>query len=91
MEHILEEAGLTCNKNAVPFDPLGPVHTSGVRLGTPAGTTRGFGPEVFAEIGHMIADLIVTARQQGDVAQQQSRVRARVFELCQSHPIYQQS
>lgn len=57
-EHSLEQAGLTCNKNAIPFDPASPFVTSGVRLGTPAGTTRGFGIKEFEEIGHLIGDVL---------------------------------
>ena len=57
-EHALERAGLTCNKNAIPFDPASPFVTSGVRLGTPAGTTRGFGIKEFEQIGAMIADVL---------------------------------
>ena len=54
----LERAGITCNKNGVPFDPEKPTVTSGIRLGTPAGTTRGFGVEEFQEIGHLISDVL---------------------------------
>ena len=57
-ETSLERAGITCNKNGVPFDPEKPMVTSGVRLGAPAGTTRGFGPEQFTQIGHLIGDVL---------------------------------
>ena len=56
-ELSLENAGITCNKNGIPFDPKPPTVTSGVRLGTPAGTTRGFGNEEFVKIGHLIGDV----------------------------------
>ena len=57
-EAALERAGITCNKNGVPFDPQKPTITSGVRLGTPAGTTRGFGAKEFAQIGDLIGDVL---------------------------------
>ncbi|MBX9786849.1 MAG: serine hydroxymethyltransferase [Alphaproteobacteria bacterium] len=81
-EAALERAGLTCNKNAIPFDPLPPSQTSGIRLGTPAGTTRGFGEKEFVQIGHWIADVL-----QGDEFQEK-RVREKVEILCQQFPIY---
>ncbi|MFN7400951.1 MAG: serine hydroxymethyltransferase, partial [Alphaproteobacteria bacterium] len=57
-EASLERAGLTCNKNAIPFDPASPFVTSGIRLGTPAGTTRGFGKSEFAQIGALIGEVL---------------------------------
>ena len=57
-DEALERAGITCNKNGVPFDPLPPMQTSGIRVGSPAGTTRGFGEAEFAEIGDMVADVL---------------------------------
>jgi glycine hydroxymethyltransferase len=57
-EHALDRASITCNKNNIPFDTEKALLTSGVRLGTPAGTTRGFGPAEFREIGRMIADVV---------------------------------
>jgi glycine hydroxymethyltransferase len=81
-EAALERAGLTCNKNAIPFDPLPPSQTSGIRLGTPAGTTRGFGEKEFVQIGHWIADVL-----QNDEFQEK-RVREKVEALCQQFPIY---
>ena len=57
-EQSLERAGLTCNKNGIPFDPLPPAQTSGIRLGTPAGTTRGFKEQEFEKVGHLIADVL---------------------------------
>ena len=65
-DEALERAGITCNKNGVPFDPLPPVKTSGIRVGSPAGTTRGFGPAEFREIGHMIADVLDGLRRNGE-------------------------
>lgn len=78
----LERAGLTCNKNAIPFDPLPPVQTSGIRLGTPVGTTRGFGVKEFQEIGHWIADVL-----EGDEIIE-SKTREKVESLCHRFPIY---
>lgn len=81
-EAALERAGLTCNKNAIPFDPLPPSQTSGIRLGTPAGTTRGFGEQEFVQIGHWIADVLQNEEFQ------EKRVREKVEALCQQFPIY---
>ena len=82
---LLERAGMTCNKNGIPFDPERPAVTSGVRLGTPAGTTRGFGIAEFQQIGHWIGDVLDApadeARAQG--------IRQQVAELCERFPIYQ--
>ncbi|OYQ31343.1 serine hydroxymethyltransferase [Niveispirillum lacus] len=88
-EHALESAGMTCNKNGVPFDPEKPFVTSGVRLGTPAATTRGFGTAEFAQVGDMIVEVLdALAVSNGDNAAAEDRVRARVQELCRRFPIY---
>lgn len=86
----LDRAFLTCNKNAIPFDPLPPFKTSGVRLGTPAGTTRGFGPAEFRKIGGLIAEVVEGLSNNGDEgdAQVEESVRRRVGELCQAFPVY---
>jgi glycine hydroxymethyltransferase len=86
----LDRAFLTCNKNAIPFDPLPPTKTSGVRLGTPAGTTRGFGPAEFRKVGGMIAEVLEGMRRNGDLgdAQVEENVRRRVTELCEAFPVY---
>ena len=81
-EAALEAAGITCNKNAVPFDPERPTVTSGVRLGSPAATTRGFGPGEFREIGALIADVLDGGGSAAEAA------RRRVKELCVHFPIY---
>ncbi|GAB5387518.1 MAG: serine hydroxymethyltransferase [Alphaproteobacteria bacterium] len=89
-ERELEEAGITCNKNAVPFDPKSPFITSGIRLGSPAGTTRGFGEAEFRQIGAWII-AILKAMKQGDEAALkalQDQTRKEVSELCRAHPIY---
>ncbi|MFX4222443.1 MAG: serine hydroxymethyltransferase [Thalassobaculum sp.] len=88
-EHALERAGITCNKNGVPFDPQKPMITSGVRLGTPAGTTRGFGVGEFRLVGELIGDVLdgLARNPEGD-GQIEAQVRAKVEELCKRFPIY---
>ena len=89
-EVSLEHAGITCNKNGVPFDPQPPMVTSGVRLGSPAGTTRGFGTAEFAQIGHLIGDVLDgLAKNPDDNSVMEQKVRDRVRELCRAFPIYQ--
>ncbi len=88
-EAAMERAGLTCNKNAVPFDPAPPMVTSGVRLGTPAGTTRGFGVEEFRMIGNLIGDVLDgLASNPENNATIESRVKSEVEALCARFPIY---
>jgi glycine hydroxymethyltransferase len=86
----LDRAFLTCNKNAIPFDPLPPTKTSGIRLGTPAATTRGFGPAEFRKVGGLIAEVLEGMRKNGDAgdAQVEESVRRRVIELCEAFPVY---
>ena len=86
----LERAGITCNKNAVPFDPEPPMVTSGVRLGTPAGTTRGFGEAEFARVGHLIVEVVdgLAANGEAGNAAVEARVKAEVEALCRRFPIY---
>lgn len=85
----LERAGITCNKNGVPFDPEKPTVTSGIRLGTPAGTTRGFGVAEFQEIGHLISDVLdgLAQNPEGD-GQVEAKVKSRVEALCARFPLY---
>ncbi|RYD40277.1 MAG: serine hydroxymethyltransferase, partial [Sphingomonadales bacterium] len=82
---------ITCNKNGIPFDPLPPVKTSGIRVGSPAGTTRGFGIAEFEEIGDMVADVLEALRDKGEHgdADVEADVRGRVRTLCERFPIYQ--
>jgi glycine hydroxymethyltransferase len=89
-EMALDRASITCNKNAIPFDPEKPFVTSGIRLGTPAGTTRGFGPGEFREIGGMIAEVVEGLRKNGEEGdgQIEASVRTRVEALCERFPIY---
>ena len=88
-EQSLERAGMTCNKNGVPFDPEKPAITSGVRLGSPAGTTRGFGTAEFRQIGEMIVEVLRgLAENRDDNHAVESAVRSRVSDLCKRFPIY---
>jgi glycine hydroxymethyltransferase len=89
-DEALERAAITCNKNGIPNDPMPPMKTSGIRVGTPAGTTRGFGPAEFREIGHMIADVLDGLRAKGEEGDPvvEADVRARVRALCERFPIY---
>jgi glycine hydroxymethyltransferase len=90
-EKALDRAFITCNKNAIPFDPEKPFVTSGIRLGTPAGTTRGFGAAEFREIGKLIVEVVDGLanknHEEGDPAVEAS-VRERVAALCARFPIY---
>jgi glycine hydroxymethyltransferase len=88
-EHALDRAGITCNKNAVPFDSEKATITSGIRLGSPAGTTRGFGVAEFREIGKLIVEVVdaVAKNEEGD-AQVERSVARRVSDLCARFPIY---
>jgi len=90
-EAALERAGLTCNKNAIPFDPEKPFVTSGIRLGTSAGTTRGFGEAEFRKVGKLVLKVIeaLSDNPEGD-ATVEAAVLAEVHELCAAHPIYGQ-
>ncbi len=88
-EAALERAGFTCNKNSVPGDPEKPTVTSGIRLGTAAGCSRGFGPEEFKQIGHMIGDVLDALAQSSDGDETvEKETREKVRALCTSHPIY---
>lgn len=90
-EKSLERAGLTCNKNAIPNDPRSPFVTSGLRFGTPAGTSRGFKEAEFELIGNYIADTLEGFVKNGDEANQEleNQIKAKVKELCLKFPIYQ--
>lgn len=89
-DEALERASITCNKNGVPFDPLPPTKTSGIRVGSPAGTTRGFGPAEFAAIGDMIADVLdgLAANGHEGNGAVEAQVKERVRALCRRFPIY---
>ncbi len=89
-DEALERAGITCNKNGVPFDPLPPMQTSGIRVGSPAGTTRGFGEAEFRDIADMVADVLDGLGANGREANGavEKAVNERVRELCARFPIY---
>ena len=88
-EQSLERAGMTCNKNGVPFDPENPSVTSGVRLGSPAGTTRGFGTVEFRQVGEMIVEVLRSLdKYREDNSAAETAVRSRVADLCERFPIY---
>ena len=86
-EHALERAFITCNKNGVPFDPQKPTITSGIRVGSPAGTTRGFKEAEFTQIGQWIGE-IVDAVSKGDSTETENRIRAEVKAMTAKFPIY---
>lgn len=83
----LEQAHITCNKNAIPFDPMPPKITSGIRVGTPAGTTRGFKQREFTIIGNAIGD-VVDALAQGNAEQTIKDTAQNMIELCHRFPVY---
>ena len=89
-DEALERAGITCNKNGIPNDPMPPTKTSGIRVGSPAGTTRGFGIAEFEQIGDMVADVLDGLRAKGEHGDPavEADVRARVRTLCERFPIY---
>jgi glycine hydroxymethyltransferase len=88
-EISLERAGITCNKNGIPFDPEKPAITSGIRLGTPAATTRGFGVDEFTLIGNFISEVLDGMKSKSSTQEEvELDVRLKVRELCQKFPIY---
>lgn len=87
VDKALGEANITCNKNAIPFDSMPPKITSGIRVGTPAGTTRGFKEAEFEQIANWICD-IIDALQQGDAQKAIADTKEKVIALCQRFPIY---
>jgi glycine hydroxymethyltransferase len=90
-EIALDRASITCNKNNIPYDMEKPALTSGIRLGTPAGTTRGFGVAEFRQIGKLIADVVEGLRKNGEAGdgQIEAKVASEVADLCGRFPIYQ--
>jgi glycine hydroxymethyltransferase len=89
-DEALERAAITCNKNGIPFDPLPPVKTSGIRVGSPAGTTRGFGVAEFRAIADMVADVLDGLKANGHEGNGavEAEVKTRVRALCARFPIY---
>ena len=90
-EKALDRASITCNKNNIPFDTEKAMLTSGIRLGTPAATTRGFGAAEFKQTGVLISEVVEGLRKNGEAgdAQVEASVAARVEELCDRFPIYE--
>ena len=90
-DEALERSHITCNKNGIPGDPLPPTKTSGIRVGSPAGTTRGFGIAEFEAIGDMIADVLGGLKDKGEAGDPaiEANVRERVSALCARFPIYE--
>jgi glycine hydroxymethyltransferase len=85
----LGRANITCNKNSIPFDTESPMITSGVRLGTPASTTRGFGQKEFVMVGQLISKLLKElAKNPENNANAENEVKKEVIDLCGSFPIY---
>ena len=89
-ELSLERARMTCNNNAIPFDPQKPMVTSGIRVGSPAATTRGFGVAEFETIGHYMVEVLDGLARNGldGNAAVEADVAQRVLELCEKFPIY---
>tara|TARA_B100000902_G_scaffold379797_1_gene414491 strand:+ start:1566 stop:2849 length:1284 start_codon:yes stop_codon:yes gene_type:complete len=89
-EKSLGKANITCNKNSIPFDIEKPMVTSGIRLGTPAGTTRGFGVEEFRKIGDWIADTLESLQKNGPENNEEieKKIKKQVIKLCENFPIY---
>ncbi len=88
-EASLERANITCNKNSIPFDPMPPKVTSGIRVGTPAATTRGFDNNDFIKVGDLIAETLDGLQNKPeDNSKTEENVRKQVKELCDKYPIY---
>ena len=88
-EKSLENAGITCNKNGVPFDPESPFVTSGIRLGSPAGTSRDFGRDEFKLVGNLIGDVLDSlSANPADNSKTEMEVKLKVKSLCEKFPIY---
>ena len=88
-EEALDDAGITCNKNSIPFDSKSPFVTSGIRIGTAAGTTRGFKEEQFKYIGNLISEVIDSLKKSDDeILKTAELVRSKVLDLCNKFPLY---
>ncbi len=88
-EHSLDRAGITCNKNTIPYDPASPFVTSGIRIGSPAGTSRGFKEEEFKLIASIMADVLSALSENiDDNSKAETEGKKRIIELCSRFPIY---
>ena len=91
-EKILEEVGIACNKNAIPYDPNPPKITSGLRFGTAAATSRGFNQQDFAQIGNMISEVLENINQNDHNKNQFiSSMNEKVINMCKKYPIYNEA
>tara|TARA_B100001559_G_scaffold20883_1_gene17107 strand:- start:242 stop:802 length:561 start_codon:yes stop_codon:yes gene_type:complete len=91
-EKILEDVGIACNKNAIPYDPNPPKITSGLRFGTAAATSRGFNETDFSEIGDMISEVLDNIHQNEDNQKQFiSSMKDKVISMCKKYPIYNEA
>ena len=90
LKKALERAHITCNKNGVPFDPEKPAVTSGIRLGSPAGTTRGFDENDFRQIGRWIIEVVDGLAENGEEGNSavEEKVKSEVATLCAKYPLY---
>ncbi len=88
-EEALERAFITCNKNGVPFDPAPPMVTSGIRVGSPAATSRGFGVEEFTQVGRWIVEIVDAVASGKDSSAIEQRVKSEVIAMTERFPIYQ--
>ena len=89
VEDALERAGITCNKKGIPFDPEKPSVTSGIRLGTPAGTSRGFGQAEFSLIANLICDVLDSLNEKSEISSKvELEVKDKIKNLCYQFPIY---
>ena len=91
-EKILEDVGIACNKNAIPYDPNPPKITSGLRFGTAAATSRGFNEGDFSQIGDMITEILDNINQNEDNQKQFiALMKERVINMCKKYPIYKEA
>jgi glycine hydroxymethyltransferase len=91
-EKILEDVGIACNKNAIPYDPNPPKITSGLRFGTAAATSRGFNESDFSEIGNMISEVLDNIHQNENSQNQFiASMKAKVVDMCKKYPIYNEA
>ena len=88
----MEEVGIACNKNAIPYDPNPPKITSGLRFGTAAATSRGFNENDFSEIGNMISEVLENINQNEDNQKEFiSSMKSKVTNMCKKYPIYDEA